>query len=151
MRPLSLVALLVAVGACQKEQPLDCINVDLQSVSGCFEQNRAKGEPASLVACLPFSKPLTTTGIWVVGFEKNDFFEGSGRDVPAADFLWTEATGASLIVDEGVQRAVAPVGPKIYALQVDVVGRRALCPVGSPNAYPIAVEKLEVRRRIGTR
>jgi hypothetical protein len=151
MRPLSLIALLVSLGACQKEQPLDCMNVDLQSEHDCFEQNRAKGERASLLACLPFSEPLMTTGIWVVGFEKNDFFEGFGKHLPAADFLWTEGTGASLIVDDDVRRRIAPVGPKIHALQVDVVGRRALCPVSFPNAYPIVVEKLEVRRRIGTR
>jgi hypothetical protein len=152
MRPLSLIALLVAVGACEKEQQLDCTKVDLQNLDRCFEQNRAKGEPASLVACLPFSEPLVTTGIWVVGFEKNDFLEGWGRRLPPADLLWTEASGASLIVDDKVREKIAPVGPEIYALEVDVVGRRALCPVGSiPNAYPIAVEKLKVRRRIGKR
>jgi hypothetical protein len=150
MRGLPLLGLLLALGACQKEQPLDCIKMDLQNLDRCFEQNRAEGEPASLVACLPFSEPLVTTGIWVVGFEKNDFFEGWGRRVPPAELLWTEATGASLIVDDQVREKIAPVGPEIYALQVDVVGRRALCPVGSiPSAYPIAVEKLKVRRRIG--
>jgi hypothetical protein len=86
-----------------------------------------------------------------VGFEKNDFFEGWGKRVPPADLLWTEATGASLIVDDKVRQVIAPIGPTIYALQVEVVGRRALCPSGVLNAYPIAVEKLKVTRRIGTR
>jgi hypothetical protein len=151
MRAFSLIALLVGISACQKEQSLDCTKVDLPSEERCFERNRAKGEAASLVACLPFSEPLATTGIWVVGFEKNDFFEGWGSVVPAADILWTGSTGASLIVDDKVTEKVAPLGPEIYALQVDVVGRRALCPVGVLNAYPIAVEELKVRRRIGKR
>lgn len=125
--------------------------MDLQSEDRCFEQNRAKGEPVRVVACLPFSKPLVTNGIWVVGFEKNDFFEGLGKRVPPADFLWTRSTGASLVVDDKVQERIAPVGPEIYALEVEVVGRRALCPVGLLNAYPIAVEKLKVIRRIGKR
>lgn len=150
MRALSLIALLVAAGACHKEQPLDCTKTDLQSVDRCFEHNRAKGEPATLVACLPFSEPLVTTGIWVVGFEKNDFFEGWGKRGPPGD-LWTGGTGASLILDEKTRERIAPVGPEIHAFEVDVVGRRALCPVGILSAYPIAVEKLKVRARIGKR
>ncbi len=124
--------------------------MDLERSSRCYELNRPKGSSASLVACFPFSQPLVTTGIWVVGFEKNDFFEGWGKRVPPADVLWTEATGASLIVDDKVRQGIAPVGPEIYALQVEVVGRRALCPVDIINAYPIAVEKLKVTRRIGS-
>ena len=124
--------------------------MDLQSVDRCFEQNRANGEAASLVACLPFSERLVTSGIWVVGFEKNDFFEGRGARLPPADVMWKQSTGASLIVDDKVQEKVAPAGPHVYALQVEVVGRRALCPVGVLNAYPIAVQQLKIMRRIGT-
>lgn len=124
----------------------------MPSLDHCFEQNRGKGEAASSVACLPFSKRLMTSGIWVVGFEKNDFFEGLGARVPPADVLWNESTGANLIVDQEVLKKVAPnVGPQTYAFQVDVVGRRALCPAGALNAYPIAVEKLTIRRLISVR
>ena len=147
-----LICLPLGVGACHREQPLDCTKVDLPELDRCFEQNRDKGEPAQSVACLPFSKPLLTSGLWVVGFEKNDFFEGWGVRLPPADVMWNRSTGADLIVDEKMLKKVAPnVGPQTYALQVDVVGRRALCPAGALNAYPIAVEKLTVKRRIAVR
>ena len=54
-------------------------------------------------------------------------------------------------MDEKTQEKVAPSGPLTYALEVEVVGRRALCPLGAMNPYPIAVEKLKVIRRIATR
>jgi hypothetical protein len=99
-----------------------------------------------LVACLPFSQPLKTSGIWIVGFEKNDFFEGPRP--PPAELMWTSSTGAELIVDA---KTVHPGGGHIEALEVDVVGRRALCPLGAINPYPIAVQQLQIRRRIGFR
>jgi len=151
VRALLLIWLSVALGACQKEQPLDCSKMILRNVDSCFQKNRSKGEAASLVACLPFSERLKTSGIWVVGFEKNDFFEGWGARLPPADIIWNQSTGASLVVDDELQKKVAPIGPHTYALQVDIVGRRALCPVGFLNAYPIAVEQLKVERRIGIR
>ena len=150
VRALIVIWLPLAVGACQQQKPLDCTKLDLPSVDRCFEQNRAKGEAASLVACLPFSERLVTNGTWVVGFEKNDFFEWGTR-APPEDVLWTESTGASLVVDHDLPEKVAPVGPHTYAFQVDVVGRRALCPVGRMNGYPIAVEKLRINRRIAIR
>jgi hypothetical protein len=95
------------------------------------------------VACLPFSKTLKTTGTWVVGFERNDFFEGP-RPPPAA-IMWHSSSGAELIVDEKLFRP----SDEIQAYQVDVIGKRAMCAMWVPNPYPIAVEKLIVRRRIG--
>ena len=145
----NLIWLLLTLSACAKPQPLDCTRMDLQKVARCSEPNRAKGESASLVACLPFSEPVTTRGIWVVGFEKNDFFEGG--PTPPPDVMWNESTGASLIVDEKVREKIARSGPRFYALEVDVVGRRALCPWGVLDPYPIAVENLKIRRRIGLR
>ncbi len=150
MRALGLIWLPLMLSSCGKQQPFDCSKIDLPAVDRCFDQHRAKGEPAGLVACLPFSQQLKTSGTWVVGFEKNDFFEWGPR-VPPAEVLWTESTGASLIVDDKIEQKVAPTGPQIYALQVEVVGRRALCPLGVINAYPIAVEMLKVTRKIGTR
>lgn len=152
MRALLLICLALGVCACHDEQALDCTKVDLPSLDRCFEKNRDKGEAARSVACLPFSKPLMTSGIWVVGFEKSDFLEGWGARVPPADVLWKESTGADLIVDDEMLKKVAPsIGPQSYAFQVDVVGRRALCPAGYPNAYPISVEKLTIRRLIAVR
>lgn len=140
---------MLTASACEKGQPVDCTKLNMQSVDRCFEQNRAKGEAATLITCLPFSEPLTTDGVWVVGFEKNDFFEGR-LSVPP-DVMWNESTGASLIVDDKAQQKIAPVGPHFYAFQVEVVGRRALCPVGAMNPYPIAVESLRIVRRIANR
>lgn len=94
-----------------------------------------------LIACLPFSEPLKTSGVWLVGFEKNDFFENPWR--PNSTMMQA-STGAALIVDEKIYRP----GKEIEALQVDLVGRRALCPVGVINSYPIAVEKLRMTKRL---
>jgi hypothetical protein len=87
VRALWLISLPLMLGACEKQQPLDCAKGQLPALDHCFDQNRAKGEPASLVACLPFSERLMTSGTWVVGFEKNDFFEGWGSREPPADVL----------------------------------------------------------------
>jgi hypothetical protein len=149
MRVLMLAWLPLLVGACRDEQPIDCTAINLPTINRCFEQNRAKGEVFSVVACLPFSERLTTRGVWVVGFEKNDFFEQSFT--PPSEIMWTASTGSSLIVDDKIQQRVAPVDSHLYAFEVNVVGRRALCPVGDINAYPIAVEKLKITGRIGRR
>ena len=151
MRALLIMWVLLALGGCRKEEPLDCTKIDMERELRCFDENRAKGEAESAVACLHFSKQLKTSGIWVVGFEKNDFFEGWGQRPPPADIMWTASTGASLIVNDAVRQKVAPPGPGFYAFEVDVVGRRALCPVGGIIPYPIAVEQLKVKRRIGVR
>ena len=147
-----LTCLALGVSACHGGQPLDCTKVDLPRLDSCFDQNRTKGEPASAITCLPFSGRLKTSGIWVVGFERSAFFEGWGARLPPADIMWNESTGADLIVDDKMLKTAAPdAGRLTYALQVDVLGRRALCPVGALNAYPIAVEQLTVKRRIGVR
>lgn len=110
-----------------------------------MDENQLKGEATMLTACWPFSEPIKTSGIWVVGFEKNDFFEGP--KAPPAQNIWQGSTGAELAVDEKVYE------PKheIEALEVTLVGRRALCPIGVINSYPIAVERLQIRRSLGTR
>jgi hypothetical protein len=108
-----------------------------------MDANHSKGEATMLTACLPFSERLSTSGIWVVGFEKNDFFEGPKP--PPGQIMWEGSTGASLVVDEKVYKP----NHDIEAFQVDVLGRRALCPVGPINPYPIAVEKLQIKRRLG--
>src|SRR6476620_11170446 len=119
MRALGLILILVFASACDKQHQLDCTHLDLQAVDRCAEANRTKGQAASLVACLPFSERLKTSGTWIVGFEKNDFFEGG--EVPPPDRMWVESTGASLIVDEKVEQKIVPNGPQIQALQVEVV------------------------------
>ena len=115
-----------------------------------MEANKSKGEATMVLACLPFSEPLQTSGVWVIGFEKNAFFEGPKP--PPNDILWEGSTGASLIVDDKVFKP----GPhsetfQVEALQVEVVGRRALCPVSNIDPYPIAVEELHILRRLGRR
>lgn len=115
----------------------------MKSIDQCADKNRAKGEAEMMVACLPFSSLLKTSGIWVVGFEKNDFFEGGPP--PPPEIMWRQGTGADLIVDEKLFHPT----PDVQAYQVDVVGRRALCPMGAINPYPIAVESLAIRKRLG--
>jgi len=144
-----LISLTLAIGACAEERPLDCSWIDVARLDQCTERNEAKGQVGSFVACFPFSKRLFTKGVWVVGFEKNDFFEGPRP--PPADVMWNESTGASLMVESAIRQKIAPAGPEFRAFEVDVVGRRALCPTGEFNQYPIAVERLKVRRRLGSR
>jgi hypothetical protein len=138
--PLALLVLLLT--GCEKRQSVDCTRLDLAGVERCYERNRARGEVAAMVSCLPFSATLKTGGIWVVGFEKNDFWEGPLR--PSPQVLKSQSTGAELIVDEATFKP----SPDIRAYEVEVGGRRALCPIGVVNPYPIAVEKLRIRRRV---
>lgn len=142
MRAALLVPLFLALGSCDA-RVVDCVKIDFATVDRCFQENRAKGDAAKVVACMPFSERISTEGYWVVGFEKNDFFEGSAP--PPEKLLWSGSTGADLIVDEKPFKV--PEEPQ--AFEVDVVGRRALCPMSLINAYPIAVEQIHVRRRIG--
>jgi hypothetical protein len=141
--------LLPLLSGCTHHEQVDCTALQWPALSKCFDENKSRGEPASLLACLPFSQPVKTEGTWVVGFEKSDFFEG--KRIPPADVMWTQSTGSDLIVDDRTRERIAPAGPQIYAFQVDVVGRRALCPIGVLNSYPIAVERLKIKRRIGSR
>ena len=123
---------------------MDCTKVDMDALNRCWAKNESKGEASALIACLPFSDRIMTEGFWVVGFEKNDFFER--KRPPPEDILWSQSTGAELVVD---RRLLKPSGATTRIFEVAVVGRRALCPVGGLNEYPIAVEKLQIRRRIG--
>lgn len=142
MRPVALFAVFPATLACTSIQPIDCTSLDFATIERCLDENNARGEAAAFLVCLPFSQPLTTGGIWVAGFEKNDFFEGTVR--PSNELLWRGSTGAELIVDEATFQPTN----ETQAFEVEVRGRRALCPVGLANPYPIAVEKLQIRRRI---
>lgn len=134
---------MIALTACDEQPLVDCTRLDMAAVERCWDRRRGDGEASAVVACLPFSQRLSTEGFWVVGFEKNDFFEGKNR--PPDKVLWSGSTGAALILNEGVFN----VPERTQAFEVSVVGRRALCPMGATHAYPIAVEKLEVRRRVG--
>ncbi len=138
--------MLPLMAACDRQQ-LDCTSISLADVRRCEETNKGKSAKEILLACLPFSEPLKTNGVWVVGFEKNDFFEGSRT--PPPEIIWTETTGANLIADEGVR---PPTDRGEYrAVRVEIVGRRALCALGPINPYPIAVEQLKVTEDLGVR
>jgi hypothetical protein len=149
VRFLLLILPLLLAGACKQTRPVDCTQIDFEAVMRCYEKNASKGEVARSVACLPFSERLTTSGTWVLGLEKNTFFEGSGT--PHAEVMWKESTGASLIVDEGILNNIPWAKRETRAFRVDVVGRRALCAIDILNSYPIAVEKLTVKGHIGSR
>lgn len=142
MRHIIVLALLSLLAACGKPGPIDCLGLDLEASERCFEDKRGSGWATAMIACFPFSQPLTTQGVWVVGFEKNDFFEGLQR--PPKEVLWTDHTGAELIVDEAIFQPTN----ETRAFEVAVRGRRALCPLDVINPYPIAVEKLQIKRRI---
>lgn len=142
MGRITILAFIPFVVCCTKQEQVDCTRLNLPAIEQCAQANQAKGDLAVLTSCLPFSQPLKTSGTWVVGFEKNEFFEGPRP--PPADVLWTESTGAELLVEE---KTFEPQN-HIEALQVEVVGRRALCAIGGLNAYPIVVEKLRISKRI---
>lgn len=142
MRHIILLALLPFLVACGKPETVDCTGIDFEASERCFEGKRDSGWATALIACFPFSQPLTTQGVWVVGFEKNDFFEGLRR--PPEEVLWTDHTGAELIVDEAIFQPTN----ETRAFEVAVRGRRALCPMDVINPYPIAVETLQIKRQI---
>jgi hypothetical protein len=136
------LVVLPLLGGCTRQPQIDCAAIQWPTLSKCFDEHRSEGEYAGYLACFPFSEPLKTEGTWVVGFEKNDFWEG--RRPPPAEVLWNDSTGAQLWVDEKLYR---PAVGKVEALQVEVVGRRAMCAVGPINPYPIIVQSLHIKAK----
>jgi hypothetical protein len=102
VRIIVLGLLLPLLFACDKQRQIDCTQVDWRSLERCMDANKSKGEAAMLTACLPFSEPLKTTGVWVIGFERNDFFEGPKP--PPVQTMWEASTGAELVVDEKIYK-----------------------------------------------
>lgn len=107
----------------------------------CTEENEAKGQRAVLLNCLPFSDPVKTTGLWVIGFEKNDFFEGKR---PAEKDIITQDSDTELVWDGDV-RSTAPYD----VLEVELTGRRSLCEFTGITPHLIVAEELKVKSRRG--
>ena len=132
----------MALGGCTRHEQIDCTAGQWPAWHKCLDDHQSQGTSASFLACLPFSEAINTEGVWVVGFEKNDFFEGPRT--PPSEVLWTGSTGTELMVDEKLYRP----NNRVEALKVRLIGRRALCPMGLINPYPIIVQSLRISGRL---
>ena len=104
-----------------------------------MSENQSKGDRAMLLKCLPFSEPEKIAGLWVVGFEKNDFFEGRR---PTGRSIITRASDTKLVAVDDV-RSTAPYD----ALEVELTGRRLLCPTNPVQPHLIVANDLRVKSR----
>lgn len=138
MRLLPLMAL-ASLSSCGHVETVDCDHYLRPETARCLELNEAKGERAMLLACLPFSAPVKTSGLWVVGFEKNDFFEGKR---PAVESMLTEESDTELVWDGDV-RSQSPYN----ALEVQLTGRRSLCRFTELTPHLIVADELKVKGR----
>ena len=138
MRVLSLLALAL-LSSCGEEQVVDCRSNLTAKTARCLDENMSKGERGMLLACLPFSEPVKTSGLWVIGFEKNDFFEGKR---PITGSIITQDSDTELVWDEDL-RSKAPYD----ALEVEVTGRRSLCEFTKVTPHLIVAENLKVKSR----
>jgi hypothetical protein len=107
----------------------------------CMEENGSRGERATLLKCLPYSEPVKITGLWVVGFEKNDFFEGMR---PTGESIIRQDSDTELVTNADV-RSTAPYD----ALEVELTGRRSLCRFTEVTPHVIVVDNLKVKSRRG--
>jgi hypothetical protein len=106
-----------------------------------MHENESRGQRAMLLKCLPFSEPEHITGLWVIGFEKNDFFEGSR---PTGPSIITQDSDTELVTDKDVH-STAPYD----ALEVELTGRRSLCEFSEITPHLIVADHLRVRSRRG--
>jgi hypothetical protein len=126
---------------CAPRTSVNCADFDDDKIAQCFDRAEQKSDQrAMLLKCVPFSKSEKIEGLWLVGFEKNDFFEG--RSSPrAAD--WAKDSNTELFAnDEVIGRTMAT-----QALQVTVKGRRSLCKFTDLTPNLIVAEEIVVRRR----
>ncbi len=108
-----------------------------------MEKNQPRGEPAMLLACSPFSSPRKVRGVWVVGFEMNEFFAGEWPDEPPP---LSRDSDTELVVTEQQSERLRSSAP-YDVLWVELTGRHSLCPFTSFTPDLIVVEDIEVRRR----
>jgi hypothetical protein len=140
MRFFCLFAL-VLLTACGGPRSIDCSQRKDADTLRCIDRNAAKGDRATLLACSPFSGSEKIAGLWVTGFEKNDFFEG---DRPSGNEVVTRVSDTELVTDEHV-RSAAPYD----AMEVELVGRRSMCAITKLKPHLILVDEMKVKERRG--
>jgi len=140
---LASLFLLLALVSCGEPDLVDCTKLNTAETLSCMERNEAQGEPAMLLACLPFSSPEKIKGVWILGFEKNDFFAGEWPDEPppVGRVSHTEVVVSKERLER--LRSSAPYD----ALWVELTGRRSLCRFTGLTPHLIVADNLEVRRR----
>lgn len=138
-RLIALLGLLGVTG-CNRPETVDCTRINAAALK-CSEENHQAGDKAWLLRCLPFSTPVRTRGVWVTGFEKNDFFEYKR---PASI---EETSDTELVLDEKNDITDGDPG-STEALEVDLIGRRTLCEFTRIKPHLIVVDKITVTRRI---
>jgi len=128
----------VGMSSCTSPSSPDCTHLNPIHTSQCFDQERSKGERQMLLRCFPFSPPEKISGLWVVGFEKNDFFEG--KAAPTESDL-SKNSGTRLISDDSRPSESGIV----KAFQVQLTGRRSICEFSKIDPHLIIVDRITVQ------
>ena len=132
-----LVASTLWVAACGQNKPLDCREV-YRELDVCFEQEMSAGGQLKLDKCLPYSDPVTITGLYAHDFEYNVFLEGPYADQqdPWEVPLFT----SKLLWDHDLHKGAD--GKHLATVsRVTFEGRRPLC-LALPDEQWIIVDRL---------
>jgi hypothetical protein len=111
----------------QAPPPQICERVkDEKSAARCLTANAPRGETEATLTCFPFSEPQYLSGIWVTGLESSTFFEGAKTFESSMLFeggdTWLTPDAARPETTRSMQ------GEATRAYQVELIGRRSLCP-----------------------
>jgi hypothetical protein len=117
---------------------LACPQEVFEKSAQCYMSNR-QSQRDGLLSCFPFSKPERIAGTWALGFELNEFYEGT---TALPDRRPDRQSYTSLIPADAPR-----VGRGPAYFHVDFVGRRSLCDMGVPRAI-IVVDKFVARQKM---
>ena len=131
-----LTLALASLASCGPE-PVECSRFEGAATLRCMDEMESKGERAMLLKCLPFSEPEEISGVWVTGFERNAFFEGRRA---TDEYILTGYSDTELITAEGGRAT-----ENYEALEVELTGRRSLCPFTKITPHLIVADKMKVK------
>lgn len=123
----TILSLSFFVVSCGADQPIDCVQAD-RDVFDCFEANPSALDEGRYDRCIPHSKALSITGIWVSDLEWNQFHEDGGElptDVKLSDFKRYVGILPELTRSDALGEINGSGGAVIGRIRF--IGRRPLC------------------------
>lgn len=137
----TILSLSLFVVSCSAGQPIDCVQAN-RDVFDCFEANPSALEEGRYDRCIPHSRALTITGIWVSDFEWNQFHEDGGElptDLELDDFKRYVEILPELTSSDALSEIDGDGGSVIGRIRF--IGRRPLCSP-YPGSASILVDRV---------
>lgn len=137
----ALMSAAISVAACEQDKPIDCREV-YRELDACVETVLSEANDADFAIdqCLPYSEPITITGLFVEDFEYNVFLEGPYAH--QTDPWEIPLFETKLLWGRERERHEGPDGKKLATVsRVTFEGRRPLCKA-LPDEQWIIVDRL---------